>query len=142
MSQFQKLVTQTTLPNKEGAEVAANEENKKQEYFKMGQIYLENDEQFEAIDTNGAAIQISLRGGCNHPVSKLICLGNGKYDAILSSGVKIQNLDLDKVGKKVGKIDIEGTKATEIGEPELNVEKKSWFQGLKSPDIVSDGEES
>ena len=108
----------------------------------MGQIYLDNDEEFEAIDTSGAAIKISLRGGCNHPVSKLICLGNGKYDAILSSGVKIQNLDLKKVGKKVGKIDVEGAKAMEIGEPEVNGDKKSWFQGLKSTDILSDGEEN
>lgn len=102
----------------------------------MGQIYLDNDEHFEAIDTNGNAIKISLRGGCNHEVSKLICLGDGKYDAILSSGVKIQNLELDKVGRKIGKIDIESNVATR---PEqTSVEKKSWFQGLKSPD----GEES
>ena len=105
----------------------------------MGQIYLDNDEQFQAIDTNGNATQISLRGGCNHEVSKLICLGNGRYDAILSSGVKIQNLDLDRVGRKVGKIEVEGANATQ---PEATVDKKSWFQGLKSSDIVSDGEES
>jgi len=96
----------------------------------MSQIHLENDEQFQATNTDGTKFEISLRGGCNHSVTKLICLGGGMYDAVLESGVKIHNLELDKVGRKIGKIKIEKPQSPEIAEPEANVENKSWYKKL------------
>jgi len=92
----------------------------------MGQIYLESTEQFDATNIDGSKFQMSLRGG-NHTVSKLICLGGGLYDAVLESGVKIHNLDLDKVGRKIGKIKVEKSETPEIGQPG---EKKNWFEGF------------
>ncbi len=73
----------------------------------MGQINLHSDAEFEATNQNGEKTTITLKGGRNIPVSKITDLGNGLCDITLSSGSTVHNVDLDKVGRKVGRIDTE-----------------------------------
>ena len=53
----------------------------------MGQIHIDDDAEFESTDNTGEKTTITLKGGRNHPASKLIDLGNGLYDIVLSSGI-------------------------------------------------------
>ena len=83
----------------------------------MGQIHIDDDAEFESTDNAGEKTTITLKGGRNHPASKLIDLGNGLYDIVLSSGITVHNVDLDKIGRKVGKIDTEQPEKKESKDP-------------------------
>ena len=110
----------------------------------MGQIHVSEDVELEATTKDGEKISVTLRGGRNHPVCKLIRLGCGKYDAILQSGTTVHNFDFDRLGRKLGEIETEGADATPVEEtpvqnesPEESQEpekKKSWFEGFGGQD--------
>ena len=117
-----------------------NEKQKIKETRDMGQIHISEDIELEATTSDGEKISVTLRGGRNHPVCKLIRLDCGKYDAVLSSGTTVHNIDLDNLGRKLGDIDVEGASAPEstsepeqtadAEEPQESEKKKSWFEGF------------
>jgi len=107
----------------------------------MGQIHVSEDIELEATTAEGEKISVTLRGGRNHPVCKLIRLDCGKYDAVLNSGTTVHNFDLDNLGRKLGDIEVEGasspstqssndSESVELKEEEETEKKKGWFEGF------------
>lgn len=109
----------------------------------MGQIHVSEDVELEATTKDGEKITVTLRGGKNHPVCKLIRLECGKYDAILQSGTTVHNFDLEKLGRKLGEIETEGASSpveespVQTESPEESQEsekKKGWFESFGGQD--------